>query len=61
MKTQSAAEFLSEALTHVESASIREWAISEHNYPLWIKLAGSNRKLGAVRLATYIVTTAIGL
>jgi len=59
------AQLLDEALSHVESDSVREWANSEHNRPIWEKIAqGALDKNGGEydvhRLAAYIVCVAIG-
>jgi hypothetical protein len=62
-----AKKFLKEALTHVESKSIREWATSEHNFPIWIEIAkrfliknGGPSEDNRIRLSTYIVVEAMG-
>lgn len=64
-----AARLLNGALEHVESKSIREWVVSEHNAPLWLQIAENAVSKGkdpqnpdhVLRFATYIVCTAIGL
>lgn len=61
-----AEELFVAALTHVESAGIREWATSPTSRPLFVELAGKAiEKKGPtsdpVRFATYIVCLAIGL
>lgn len=62
-----AKKFLKEALTHVESKSIREWATSDHNFPIWIKITkgwleknGGPSENNRIRLTTYIVVEAMG-
>jgi hypothetical protein len=52
-----------ETLKQVESNSIREWASSEHNRPLWLEIAkGYVGKPNASELLLVdIVGTAIGL
>lgn len=51
------------ALERVESKSIRAWATSQHNRPIWLDIA--KRYVGKdeaeIRLATDITATAIGL
>jgi hypothetical protein len=65
--TKAAAEtLLTSALAHVESASIRSWATSEHNRPIFIQIAqAAIRKSGGApdvhMFAAYIVSSAIGL
>jgi hypothetical protein len=56
-------QFLQEALSNVESKSIREWAQTEHNKPLVLKLAESFQKTGApaIRFGTYLVCVAMGM
>lgn len=57
---------LSEALRKVKSDSIRKWATSANNFPLWQKIAKDAVKKGG-RLndpdwfAGYIVATAMGM
>jgi len=52
-----------EALKYVESESIRKWAQTDHNRPLWhnycSKCTGTRRSPHAV--AAYIVCLAIGM
>jgi hypothetical protein len=66
MQTSPAAKLLADAVARIESASIRAWATSDHNEPIWLKIAGgSYRKNGGgqdaiLRLSTYIVLTAMG-
>jgi hypothetical protein len=52
------------ALTHVESASIRKWAESERNRPIWLELATAalkkNPSSDPIRFATFIVLKAMG-
>jgi len=57
---------LAAALEHVESASIRAWAMTEHNRPLFLQLAQkaldkSGPSADPHLFAAYIVATAIGL
>ncbi len=58
---------LSRALMQVESASIRAWATTAHNRPLWLKycagtIAGAKpREPNIHTLAAFIVACAIGL
>jgi hypothetical protein len=59
------AKLLDEALSRVESESIREWASSAHNRPIWEKIAqGALDKSGGEydpnRLCAYLVCVAIG-
>lgn len=65
-ETRTAAQFLDEALARVESKSIREWASSERNRPIWEEIAGKalqNKGPSAdpSMFAAYVVATAIGL
>jgi len=55
-------KFFNDTLGHIESKSIREWASSEHNKPIILKMAASARNNGSdpVRFATYLVCIAIG-
>jgi len=62
MKTTPAAR-LAEALALVESASIRAWATSAHNYPIWLAITEGALKNGKGEkhaLCAYIVCLAIG-
>jgi hypothetical protein len=58
---------LAAALEHVESASIRAWATSEHNRPIWLQIAAGAIKKApdgspdVHRFAAYILCNAIGL
>ena len=57
-------KFLENALSHVENNSIREWVKTEHNYPIWLKLAQhaiDNSKLEVSNFAAYIVCVAMGM
>jgi hypothetical protein len=58
-------ELLEQALEQVESKSIRTWAQSDRNRPIWIKLAEGalekNPCCDVHGFAAYIVATAIGL
>lgn len=49
------------ALTHVESESIRQWVKSERNLPVWESFVTRNPAIDPIRLATLIVSHAIGL
>lgn len=52
------------ALARIESASIKAWANSAHNRPVWIRYAQAtidNGRADAVKLATVILCNAIGL
>jgi len=61
--TMPAETLFAEALKIVESESIRNWATSDHNRPLWLdycsKCTGTRRDPNAV--AAYIVCLAIGM
>ena len=55
-----------EALKLVESSSIRSWATTEHNRPIFVQLADkvvakNGPTSNPTNFATYIVATAIGL
>lgn len=55
---------LESALSRIESASIKAWATSEHNRPVWLRFceaAIANGKADAARVATLILCNAIGL
>lgn len=62
-----AEQLLQEALSHVESESIREWVNSEQNRPTWIKIAElaiEKKPVGSPDISLFsalIVATAIGL
>lgn len=59
-----ARELLDTCLARVESASIREWARSPGNLPIWEKIAlhaVENGKTDVHMFSAYIVATAIGL
>ena len=67
MTKTAAKKFLKEALAHVESRSIREWATSEHNLPIWVEITkgwleknGGPSDNNRIRLTTYIVVEALG-
>lgn len=51
------------ALAKVESKSIRAWAVTDHNRPLWLRIAADclSRGKDADFLCLQIVATAIGL
>jgi hypothetical protein len=59
----SAEDLFSAALTKIESDSIRAWAAGERNRPIWLRLASAytDKPDGATRLATLILSEAIGL
>jgi hypothetical protein len=65
-KVKSGRELLDAAIGRIESKSIRAWATSPHNAPIWLKIAeGSFKKNGGgedniLRLSTYMVLTAMG-
>ncbi len=63
MKTQTPEQFLNSALLLVESASIKNWASSDHNRPIFVKIAASfmAQKSDVEKLTVYIVANAIGL
>lgn len=57
-----------QAIERVESASIKAWAQTEHNRPIFIKLAqlnvdknSQNPEVSVPMFAAYIVSSAIGL
>jgi hypothetical protein len=57
---------LAAALEHVESASVRAWATTDHNRPIFVTIAASaiqksNGSPDVHRFAAYIVALAIGL
>lgn len=58
-------ELLDEALGKVESNSIKEWANSDHNRPVFEKIAqgtlDKNPDADTDRFSAYIVCLAIGL
>lgn len=58
-----AEELFAAALAKVESASIRDWAQTEHNRPLWLKIAEKyvGQPDAEYGLSSDIVGTAIGL
>jgi vacuolar-type H+-ATPase subunit B/Vma2 len=54
---------LDAALTQVESQKIRAWATSDHNGPIWLKIAENAVKNGRTDVhafTAYIVCVAIG-
>ncbi len=60
-----AERLLANALAQVESDSIRAWATSDHNKPIWLEIARRTvRDKGdaadPVAFSAYIVCTAIG-
>lgn len=66
MNDTTANKLFEQALSKIESASIREWASNAHNRPVfleWIKApaAGFPPPLDADKVALYIVANAIGL
>lgn len=51
------------AVAKIESKSIREWATSAHNMPLWMETcqkAVDNNRIDADMMAAYMVCVAIG-
>jgi ABC-type metal ion transport system substrate-binding protein len=59
-------ELLEAALTHVESESIRAWANSDHNRPVWEKIAqqavdNKGDDVDPITFSTYILCEAMGL
>lgn len=61
-----AEQLFQQALAKVESASIREWATSEHNRPIWIKAADAaivkhNGQPSVALFTVLIVSSAMGL
>ena len=59
-----AVALLSEALKRVQSDSVRAWAQSERNAPIWLKAAGQAVARGKVcpdMFAAWIVAEAMGL
>lgn len=58
-------ELLDEALSEVESDSVRNWANSAHNRPLWEKIAqrnlDKNPDTDVLRFSAYIVCQAMGM
>lgn len=62
--SRDANKLFSDALCYVESKSIREWAQSPHNGPIWLEICQTdinNGRRDPQRMATYIVAEAIGL
>ena len=58
-----AKELLDRALAGVASQSIREWATSPHNLPIWQQIAEravANGKTDVHALTAYIICVAIG-
>lgn len=58
--------FLENALARVESVSIKSWATSSHNRPIFLQMAENALAKGGqsadpVRFATYITCLAMGL
>ncbi len=60
-----AEQLFEQALAKVESESIRQWANSERNRPIWIKFAQrailNQKEPDVFRFSALIVSTAIGL
>lgn len=59
-------ELLDRAIEHVESESVRDWANSDHNRPIFEEIAQKaiderGESADPARLGTYIVCLAIGL
>ena len=65
-KVKSGRELLDAAIGRIESKSIRAWATSPHNAPIWLKMAESYFKKNGggedsiLKLSTYMVLTAMG-
>lgn len=63
-KPSPAETLLESALATITSESIKAWATSAHNRPVWIRYAQAtidNGKADPVKLATLILCNAIGL
>ena len=67
MSTKSAVKsearaFFNASLAKVESKSIREWAVTPHNKPIWLKIAEGAVARGSSpeMFAAYMVCVAIG-
>lgn len=60
-----AEQLFEKALERVESLNCKEWATSEHNKPIWLKISQSyltkNPNVEPSALTAYIVSTFIGL
>jgi hypothetical protein len=61
-----AEQLFQQALAKVESQSIRQWAETEHNRPIWIKAAEAaivkhNGQPNVALFTVLIVSSAIGL
>jgi hypothetical protein len=54
-------DILDQALTHVESESIRQWVKSDHNLPIWKAFVAKKPDIDPMKLAILIVSHAIGL
>jgi len=54
--------FFEQAVSLVESASIRKWATSEHNQPIFLEIAGKaiENKKSPEDFTTFIILQAIG-
>jgi hypothetical protein len=63
MSLMRANNYLNEALEKVESQSVRAWATSAHNYPIFLEMAQGALKKGTSTdfFAGMIVAYAIGL
>ena len=63
MSRMNAKSYLNEALEKVESQSVRAWATSAHNYPIFLEMAKGAVKKGTDTdfFAGMIVAYAIGL
>ena len=58
-----ASQYLSDALDGVQSPSIRAWATTEHNHPIFLQIAQKgidNGSPNVVAFTAYIVCLAIG-
>jgi hypothetical protein len=64
MTTKTAAKkLLADSLLKVESKSIREWAVTPQNKPIWLQIAENavkNTNPDPANFAAYIVCVAIG-
>ena len=59
-----ATKLYEDAVAGIESESIRKWATSDHNKPLWLQIcqnAIDNGKRDPDTMCAYMVATAIGL
>lgn len=61
--TTAALQLFNDSVAKIESKSIREWATSAHNMPLWMETcqkAVDNNRMDSDRMAAYMVCVAIG-